>query len=127
MGICLASTMFILLIREKTPVFAVLLTVATGVLVLLQLMEPVRIVAEFMMNLSKQVDLQAVYLDQILKIIGIAYLAEFAAQIAQDAGQGAMAKKIELTGKLSILLLALPILSYLIETVLTLLPTGFAL
>ncbi len=40
-----------------------------------------------------------VYVETILKIIGIAYIAEFAAQITKDAGQGAIASKIELGRK----------------------------
>lgn len=64
-----------------------------------------------------------VYVETILKIIGIAYIAEFAAQITKDAGQGAMAAKIELAGKILILAMAIPILTVLIETILQLIPT----
>lgn len=64
-----------------------------------------------------------VYVETILKIIGIAYIAEFAAQITKDAGQGAIASKIELAGKILILAMAIPILSVLIETIIKLIPS----
>ncbi|MGQ0512778.1 SpoIIIAC/SpoIIIAD family protein, partial [Bacillus sp. D-CC] len=46
----------------------------------------------------------------LLTIIGIAYIAEFGAQITKDAGQGAIASKIELAGKILILVMAIPII-----------------
>lgn len=64
-----------------------------------------------------------IYVETILKIIGIAYIAEFAAQITKDAGQGAMASKIELAGKILILAMAIPILTVLIETIIQLIPS----
>ena len=63
-----------------------------------------------------------VYVETILKIIGIAYIAEFAAQISKDAGQGAIASKIELGGKMLILAMAIPILTVMIETIIQLIP-----
>jgi stage III sporulation protein AD len=64
-----------------------------------------------------------VYVETILKIIGIAYIAEFAAQITKDAGQGAIASKIELAGKILILTMAIPILTVMIETIIKLIPS----
>lgn len=63
-----------------------------------------------------------IYVETILKVIGIAYIAEFAAQITKDAGQGAIASKIELAGKILILAMAIPILTVLIETIIGLIP-----
>lgn len=63
-----------------------------------------------------------VYVETILKIIGIAYIAEFGAQITKDAGQGSLASKIELAGKILILALAIPILTVIIETIIGLIP-----
>lgn len=63
-----------------------------------------------------------IYVQTILKIIGIAYIAEFAAQITKDAGQGAIASKIELAGKILILAMAIPILTVMIETIIKLIP-----
>lgn len=64
----------------------------------------------------------SVYVETILKIIGIAYIAEFASQISKDAGQGSIASKIELGGKILILAMAIPILTVLVETIINLIP-----
>ncbi|MNJ03061.1 Stage III sporulation protein AC/AD protein family protein [compost metagenome] len=66
--------------------------------------------------------MESIYLKTVLKIIGIAYIAEFGAQIVRDAGQESIASKIELAGKVLILVLAIPIISIIIETVMKLMP-----
>lgn len=64
-----------------------------------------------------------VFLRTVLKIIGVAYIAEFGAQIVRDTGQESIASKIELGGKILILFMAIPIIRVIIETVLQLLPS----
>jgi stage III sporulation protein AD len=73
-------------------------------------------------RLALNAKVNLVYVETILKIIGIAYIAEFAVQVTKDAGQGAVASKIELAGKVIILAMAIPILTVLIETIINLIP-----
>ncbi len=73
-------------------------------------------------KLAARAQLEMVYVETILKIIGVSYIAEFAAQISKDAGQEALAAKMELAGKIIILSMAVPILTLLIETILTMIP-----
>lgn len=73
--------------------------------------------------IGQKANVNSMYLETILKIIGIAYVAEFASQITKDAGQGTLASKIELAGKILILAMAIPILTVLIETILNLIPS----
>ena len=73
-------------------------------------------------NLAANANVNTLYVKTILKIIGIAYIAEFAAHISKDAGLGAMAAKVELAGKILILALAVPILTALIETIIQMMP-----
>lgn len=72
-------------------------------------------------KLASHAGVEFVYVETMLKIIGVAYIAEFAAQITKDAGQEGLAAKMELAGKVVILSMAVPILSLLIETILSML------
>ncbi len=65
---------------------------------------------------------QTFYLETILKIIGIAYITELGANVTRDAGLNSIAGKIELAGKIFILLLAIPIISAVVEVILNFLP-----
>ena len=60
--------------------------------------------------------INSVYLSTLIKMIGITYVAEFAAGICKDAGYGAVGTQIEIFGKLSVLAVSMPILLALIET-----------
>ncbi len=65
---------------------------------------------------------ETLYIETVLKAVGVAYISEFIANIARDAGQQALAAKMEMAGKIIIMALILPILTLLIETVMTMLP-----
>lgn len=121
-GLGLIATFLTLILKEQTPIFAFLITLVVGVMIFIFLLEHIKQIFQMLEQLASAADVNNLYLKTILKIIGIAYIAEFAAQIAKDAGQGAIASKIELAGKLIILGMAVPILQVIIETVLDLLP-----
>lgn len=57
------------------------------------------------------------YIKLLLKVLGITYLSEISANLCKDAGAATMASQIELFGKLSILVLCMPIVTSLIQTI----------
>ncbi len=109
--------------KEQKPTFAFLLVVFVGCAIFLFLMDQVFEVISMLERLAINANVNMVYVETILKIIGIAYIAEFGAQITKDAGQGAIASKIELAGKILILAMAIPILTVIIETIIRLIPS----
>ncbi|WP_139339593.1 stage III sporulation protein AD [Bacillus dakarensis] len=121
-GIAFVSTFLALIVKEQKPNFAFLLTVFVGCAIFLFLIDQIYAVIHMLEKIAVNANINIVYVETILKIIGIAYIAEFAAQITKDAGQGAIASKIELAGKILILAMAIPILTVLIETIIQLIP-----
>ncbi|CAM4508217.1 stage III sporulation protein AD [Paenibacillus macerans] len=121
-GLGLIATVLILVIKEQKPMFAFLIAASTGILIFLYLIGKIGSIIEVLEDLAEKSGVQMIYLKTILKIIGIAYIAEFGAQIVRDAGQEAIASKIEMAGKVLIMVLAIPIISIIIETVIKLLP-----
>lgn len=121
-GLGLIATFLALVVKEQKPIFAFLLTVFVGVLIFLFLIDQIYMIVTMLQKIAINANINMVYVQTILKIIGIAYIAEFGAQIAKDAGQGAIASKIELAGKVFILVMAIPIITAIIETVIGLLP-----
>lgn len=121
-GLGIMATLLILVIKEQKPMFAFLITAFTGVFIFLFVIGKIDAVITVMNELANKSGIPEVYLKTILKIIGIAYIAEFGAQIVRDAGQESIASKIEFAGKIFILVLAIPIINVIIETLLSLLP-----
>lgn len=116
------ATFLALVVKEHKPIFAFLLTVFVGVIIFLFLIDKISSIIEMLEELALKANINLVYVQTVLKIVGIAYIAEFGAQIAKDAGQGAMASKIELAGKVLIMVMAIPIISVIIETIIGLIP-----
>lgn len=121
-GLGLIATILILVVKEQKPIFAFLLAVTTSVMIFLFLIGKIGNVIRMLEDLAESSGVQVIYLKTVLKIIGIAYIAEMGAQVVRDAGQESIASKIEMAGKVLILVLAVPIISIIIETVLKLLP-----
>ena len=57
------------------------------------------------------------YIKIILKVIGISYLVEFGKDICKDAGESAIANKIEMAGKVIVVSVSIPVIASLIEIV----------
>jgi stage III sporulation protein AD len=123
-GLGMIATFLILVIKEQKPVFAFLLATFVGVTIFITLAEKIAEVIKILHHLALQAHVSQLFLTTILKIIGIAYITEFGAQVTRDAGQGSIAAKIELSGKILIMVMAIPIITVIIETVMQVLPTG---
>jgi stage III sporulation protein AD len=121
-GFALIVTVLVLVLKDKAPAFAFLLVMLTGIFIFLFLIGKISDVIRVIESLGERAGVNSIFLKTILKIIGIAYIAEFGAQIVRDAGQESIASKIELAGKVLIMVMAIPIISVMIETVVKLLP-----
>jgi stage III sporulation protein AD len=117
------ATFLALIVKEQKPNFAFLIIVFAGCAIFLFLVDQIYAIISMIEKMAINAKVNLIYVETILKIIGIAYIAEFAAQISKDAGQGSIASKIEMGGKILILAMAIPILTVLIETIIQLIPS----
>ncbi|MEJ9209921.1 MULTISPECIES: stage III sporulation protein AD [Bacillus] len=121
-GIALITVFLTLLLKEQKPNFAVLLVLFVSVGIFLFLIDQIQSIIQMIREIASKTDINMVYVETILKIIGIAYIAELASQISKDAGLSSLASKVELAGKILILAMAVPIISVLLETIISLIP-----
>lgn len=118
----IAAAVAVFLKESRLPTLAVIVTLAAGALIFLGLLPALSQLVTAFTALGESIGADGDYLQLMLKIIGLSYLAEFCAQLCRDAGQGAAAFKIELAAKTGVLLLALPVLAAVISSVSSLLP-----
>lgn len=121
-AIGIVATSIILILKETRPEFTIFISLVTGVIIFLALIPKLVYLLDVMRDLSQKVDIEIIYFSTILKIIGIAYIVEFGSQLCRDAGENSIAMKIEMAGKLSILVLSIPILLGLMELIMKILP-----
>ncbi|MDR7856141.1 stage III sporulation protein AD [Tissierella sp.] len=121
-GIGMVATVLSVILKRTRPEFALLISILTGIIIFTMILGELSYVIETLNDLSRRVNIEFTYFSTILKIIGIAYLIEFGAQVSRDADEDGIAMKIELGGKVIIIVLAIPILLALIELIIKILP-----
>ncbi len=121
-GLALVTTIMLLILRQEKPVMAIILSIVFSIVIFTFLMGKMTSIINVMSDLTKRAGINYFFLSTLLKILGVAYLAEFAAAICQDAGEQAVAKKVEFAAKIIIAVLALPIMVAILESLLELMP-----
>jgi len=123
LGLVLAGLLGSLLLKQSgLPPLAFILQLALGVLVIWRLLPLLDEVLQVFRRVAEQAELNQLYLSVLLKIIAVSYAAEFAAGLCRDAGESALAAKVELAAKVVVLLLAVPIVVNILDSVVNILP-----
>lgn len=121
-GIGILATIIVIILKDTRPEFALYISIVTGVIIFSFVLTKLVYVIDVLRVLSTKANMETTYFSTIFKIIGIAYITEFSSQISKDAGEGSIAMKIELGGKVLIMVLAIPILLALMDLILKILP-----
>ena len=110
-----------LVLNEYKSSVAIFVVTAFGVLVLIQSAGQLHTIINTLLELCVQAGVHTAYVTVILKMIGIAWLAEFLCQTCRDAGSNALALKLEFAAKIAILIVFFPVFKELLEVVLSIL------
>lgn len=121
-GIGLVATVLIIILRKQKPEIAVQVSIMTGVVIFMLLASKLSAVIDLLEDYADKAQIKPIYFTTVLKITGIAYIAEFGAEICKDAGEGSIASKIELAGKVIIVVLAAPIITSLLDLIIEVMP-----
>lgn len=121
-GLALVTTIMLLILRQQKPVMAVVLSIAFCIIMFIFLVGKMTSILSVMEELTRRAEINYFFFTTLLKILGVAYLGEFAAAICQDAGESAVAKKVEFAAKIIIAVLALPIMVAILESLMELMP-----
>lgn len=121
-GIGIIALIVIILLKQYRPEFAIYISLLTGVLILILVMDELTGIVNLLQSIANKTTINANFLGILLKITGIAFLSEFAVSICKDSGEAAIASKIEIGSKVIIISMSIPIISSLLEIILKVLP-----
>ncbi|MCI8595972.1 MAG: stage III sporulation protein AD [Clostridia bacterium] len=107
----------VVLLREQKSEVAMLVGIAGGCIILLSVIDYFTQVFSTLSSIAEKTGIPTSIYKTVMKIISIGYIADFSAGIVEDSGQKALAEKIILGGKLIIMVLALPIITMLFDTI----------
>lgn len=105
-------------INKEVSLYVIL---STAVIILFSLIDNLGSIFSFMENIYKDITYGREFFPIILKVLTVAYITDFTAQICKDAGEASIGNKVELAGKITIFYLAIPIFTAIIELIETLL------
>lgn len=113
----IAAAVLAVFIREWRKEIALLISLLTVTLIFFAVIPNLKTVFEVFRNISEKIGLNEKYITIVLKVIGIAYVTQFGAELCRDAGETAVASKIEFGGKIMIVALSIPVLYSFLEVV----------
>lgn len=107
----------VLLLREQKSEIAMLVGIAGGCLILLSVLDYFTQIFSTLKGIADKTGIPSSVYKVVGKIISVGYIADFWAGVVEDTGQKALAEKIVLGGKLIIMVLSLPIVTTLFDTI----------
>lgn len=113
--IAIITVMLTLTLKKDRPELALVLSISGGLVILIMIVAQLVSVIPQITSIAEKLNLPNEYFEPLIKIVGIAYISEFAVGTCKDAGENALAAKVELGGKILIIVVALPIVIYLFE------------
>lgn len=121
-ALAIMSTVLCLLLKKERPEMAMFIALATGVIIFLGATYKLNYIIESIQELANKANIPTMYISLIIKLIGIAYLMEFAIQICKDCGEGNIASKLEFGGKIIVMAMSFPILFSIVEVIINIIP-----
>lgn len=114
----LVTVIATIIVKQVKPEIAVLITLAGSIVIIILSIQMLQSVFGNFMNIFNKTGVSNSLFVPVLKIIGIGYLCEFGANLCVDGGCNSIADKILFCGKITILIIALPIINSVIDVVL---------
>ena len=114
-GIALIAMILCVLLKGYRPEYSVFLSLIAGIIILLMALDAL---TPMMGTLSQLIEVSGQGKETfsiLLKALGVCFITQLAADACRDAGEGAIASKVELAGKVVILLLAMPLFEQIIS------------
>ena len=113
----ITGVLLALFLKESKPEYSVYLSFAVGICILGYAVEKLSYLFEIIKKIQELLPVDEKYVLVLLKMTGATYIGQFSSSICKDAGYAAIAGQIELFVKLYLMVLSLPVLLALVETI----------
>lgn len=117
-AIALIATVLSIILKQYKPEYGMFISLIVGVIILGVVIASIEPILATMQNLLSKLNVANEFSQTLIKSLGICYVTQLACDSCRDAGETAIASKLELGGKIAILIIALPMFTKLSEIVL---------
>lgn len=108
-GLAIVAVALGTVLKQKNPEYSLLLSLAAGVLILGMIIAAALPLFERIQALFEATGAKAEYVQILFKALGLCFITQIACDACRDLGETAIASKVETAGKLSVLLVSLPL------------------
>ena len=113
----LIAAILSVVLKQYKPEYSMFISIAAGILIFLSVIAVIDPILDFIKELTDKAGLDGIYCEVLLKALAICYITQLACDCCKDAGESAIAGKLQIAGKIAILIIALPMFKGLAEIV----------
>ena len=112
-----AGTLLAVQFKSGKSEYGIYISVALSLVVFFAIIGRLEVIIDALRTIANYINMDTAYIGTLIKMLGITYVAEFSAGICKDAGYQTIALQIEIFGKLAVLVLSMPVLMALLNTI----------
>ena len=116
-GAAIVAAILAVILRHTRPEYAVVLGLTSSVIFLLWAVGSIVPIIDLLKELVDKTNLTSEYQEILLKTLGISFITQMGSDCCKDAGENAIAQKVELCGKITIVALSLPLFQDILAVV----------
>lgn len=117
-GLCVITSVLVIFLKQYRPEYAVVTAVCGGAAVTLMILILFDDIKTALSSLAAVSGIDNTVFSAVFKAMGICYITGFASNVCKDFGQSSLAGKIELAGKITVVILTVPIINIIMEAAL---------
>lgn len=112
-----------LVLKQYKPEYSMFISLAAGILIFISVITAIGPIIQYISELTENAGISGIYAEVLIKSLAVCYLTQLASDCCKDAGETAIAGKLQIAGKIAVLIMALPIFKSITEIVTGLLDT----
>ncbi len=112
-----AGTLLAVQFKSGKSEYGIYITVVLSLIIFFSILGKLQTIVDAMKGIGRFIQMDQAYIGTLIKMLGITYIAEFSSGICKDAGYQTIAAQTEIFGKLAVMILSMPILLTLLNTI----------
>ena len=108
-GVGIVAAVLAILLKQHRPEYALLVSLAAGVFILVLVSTSIVPVIEQIISMLSASNMPGEYAGILMKVLGICFITQLACDTCKDAGETAISAKVEIAGRVAVLLVSLPL------------------
>ncbi|MCM1299631.1 MAG: stage III sporulation AC/AD family protein [Firmicutes bacterium] len=113
----LIAAVLSLVLKQYKPEYSLFISIAAGIMIFLAVAAVIQPIMDYISELISDAGLSGVYAEALIKALAVCYITQLACDCCKDAGENAIAGKLQLAGRVAILIISLPMFKSITDIV----------